>query len=123
LFNAMSFLLVACPCAIGLATPVVIWSALNRLAERGVIVRSGDAVERLAEVDRVMFDKTGTLTDDRFALVDVETTATGDERAKLLGWLSLVQAQSSHPIAKPFADLPRPFVPGTEPRVVSFGAV
>ena len=87
LFNAMSVLLVACPCVIGLATPIVVWSALGRLAERGLIVRSGDAVERLAEVDRVMLDKTGTLTDDGFALLDIATAATGDERAKLLGWL------------------------------------
>ena len=76
LFNAMSVLLVACPCVIGLATPVVIWAALGRLAERGVIVRNGDAVERLAEVDRVLFDKTGTLTEDRFALVEIETDST-----------------------------------------------
>ena len=123
LFNAMSVLLVACPCVIGLATPVVIWSALSRLAERGVIVRSGDAIERLATVDRVMFDKTGTLTEDRFALVDIETTATGADRATLLGWLSLVQSQSSHPVAKPFAELPRPFAPGAEPRVLSLTAV
>src|SRR5207248_140607 len=73
LFNAMAVLLVACPCAIGLATPVIIWAALSRLAERGFVVRSGDAVERLAAVDRVLFDKTGTLTEDAFALVDVAT--------------------------------------------------
>src|SRR5262249_17867042 len=91
LFNAMSVLLVACPCVIGLATPIVIWSALGRLAERGLIVRSGDAVERLAEVDRVLFDKTGTLTDERFSLLDVVTTATGDERARLLGWVSQIE--------------------------------
>ncbi len=123
LFNAMSVLLVACPCVIGLATPVVIWSALNRLAERGVIVRSGDAIERLAAIDCVMFDKTGTLTEDRFTLVDIETTATGADRAKLLGWLSLVQSQSNHPVAKPFADLPRTFAPGAEPRVLLLTAV
>jgi heavy metal translocating P-type ATPase len=123
LFHAMSVLLVACPCVIGLATPVVIWSALARLAERGVLAQSGDAIERLAAVDCVMFDKTGTLTDDRFSLVDIETTATGDERAKLLGLLSLVQSQSGHPVAKPFAELPRPFAPGTEPRVRSLVAV
>ena len=60
-------------------------------------MRAGDAVERLAEVDRVMFDKTGTLTDDSFALLDIATTATGDERAKLLGWLSAIQERSNHP--------------------------
>ncbi len=123
LFNAMSVLLVACPCVIGLATPIVIWSALGRLAERGVIVRSGDAIERLATVDRVMFDKTGTLTEDRFTLLDIETTSTGEERAKLLGWLALVQSQSNHPVAKSFAELPRFFEPGAEPCVDSLKTV
>jgi heavy metal translocating P-type ATPase len=107
LLNAMSVLLVACPCVIGLATPVVVWAAVGRLAERGLIVRTGDAVERLAGVDRVLFDKTGTLTEDRFALVDVVTAATGEERAKVLGWLSLIEAQSAHPVARAFAELPR----------------
>ncbi|HVK12227.1 MAG TPA: cation-translocating P-type ATPase [Gemmataceae bacterium] len=111
LFNAMSVLLVACPCALGLATPIVVWSALGRLAERGLVVRSGDVVERLATVGSVAFDKTGTLTEDRFALVDIATTVEGVERARLLGWVSLVQERSGHPIAKPFAELPRPFGP------------
>lgn len=123
LFNAMSVLLVACPCVIGLATPLIVWTALNRLAERGIVVRGGDAVERLAEVDRVLLDKTGTLTDDRFALVNIETHAIGAERARVLGWLALVQAHSSHPVAKPFAELTKPFAPGTEPRVTNFVAV
>ena len=123
LFSAMSVLLVACPCVIGLATPIVIWSALGRLAERGLIVRAGDTVERLAEIDRVMLDKTGTLTDDSFALLDIATTATGAERATLLGWLSVVQERSNHPVAKPFAKLPRPFTAGEEPQVLSLRAV
>jgi len=123
LFNAMAVLLVACPCVIGLATPLIVWTALNRLAERGIVVRGGDAVERLAEIDRVLFDKTGTLTDDRFALVDVETPTAGEERARVLGWLALVQAHSSHPVAKPFAELPKPFAPGAEPRVTNFALV
>src|SRR5439155_11415467 len=123
LLNAMSVLLVACPCVIGLATPVVVWAAVAHLAERGLIVRTGDAVERLAGVDRVLFDKTGTLTEDRFALVDVVTAAEGEERAKVLGWLALVEAQSAHPIAKAFVELPRPFAPGKEPRVRELRAV
>ena len=122
LFNAMSVLLVACPCAIGLATPIVVWAALGRLAERGLVVRSGDAVERLAAINRVLFDKTGTLTDDRFALVDV-VTAPGFDRAAVLGWLSLVESHSSHPVAKPFARLPRRPSPGGDPRVVSLRVV
>src|SRR5262249_32931505 len=99
---------------------IVIWSALGRLAERGLIVRSGDAIERLAEIDRVMLDKTGTLTDDSFALLDIATIATGDERAKLLGWLAAVQERSNHPVAKPFAKFPRV---RPEPRVLSLRTV
>ncbi len=116
----MSVLLVACPCVIGLATPIVIWSALGRLAERGLIVRAGDAVERLAEIDRVMLDKTGTLTDDSFALLDIATTATGDERASCSAGSSAIQERSNHPIAKPFAKLPRPF---EVPRVLALRTI
>ena len=123
LFNSMSVLLVACPCALGLATPIVLWSTLNRLAERGIVIHSGDAIERLAQIDCVVFDKTGTLTEDRFALLDVATFATGDERARILGWLSLVEEQSQHPIARPFADLPRHFASDIGPRVDAMNVV
>ena len=118
----MSVLLVACPCVIGLATPIVIWSALGRLAERGLIVRAGDAVERLAEVDRVMLDKTGTLTDDSFALLDIATTATGDERARLLGWLAVIQERSNHPDREAVRESCRALA-GEEPRVLALRAV
>jgi soluble P-type ATPase len=118
----MSVLLVACPCAIGLATPVVIWSALARLGERGVVVRSGDAIERFATVDRVLFDKTGTLTEDRFAVVEIET-APGINRATLLSWVALIQEHSAHPLARPFADLSRPFASAHTPDVVLLATV
>jgi len=120
LFKAMSVLLVACPCALGLATPIVLWSALNRLAERGMIVHSGDMLERLAAVDRVYCDKTGTLTDDQFALVDLVTVG---NRAHVQTLLALVEQQSRHPIARPFAALPRALAAEGYPRVLSFTAV
>jgi heavy metal translocating P-type ATPase len=102
--NAMAVLLVACPCAMGLATPVVVWSALARLAERGFVVRRGDAIERFATVTEIAFDKTGTLTDDRFTLVDIVTRVDGTERTQLLKWFALVENQSPHPIARAFRD-------------------
>jgi heavy metal translocating P-type ATPase len=105
LFNAMSVLLVACPCALGLATPIALWTVLNALAARGLVVRDGQLIERLAGVDRVVFDKTGTLTEDRFALIDVATTG---DRARLLGWLAAVEAGSAHPIARGLARLAPP---------------
>lgn len=102
LFHAMSVLLVACPCALGLATPIVIWTALSRLAERGVVVVSGDAVERLGSVDWVAFDKTGTLTEEQFTPTDVVVRSTLS-RERVLNWLAEVQARVNHPLARPFA--------------------
>jgi heavy metal translocating P-type ATPase len=59
---ALSVLLIACPCALGLATPLTLWLSLERAAESGVILRSTSALERLAKVERIFFDKTGTLS-------------------------------------------------------------
>lgn len=105
LFNAMSVLLVACPCAIGLATPIVVWSVFGRLAQRGLIVRDGDALERLAEVDHVIFDKTGTLSEEQPALVDL--VISGD-RDLVRGWLALVQSRCVHPVARAFEGMAEP---------------
>ena len=62
LLQGLAVVLIACPCALGLATPLAVWSALGRAAGRQVLFRSGDALERLALVRAVRFDKTGTLT-------------------------------------------------------------
>ncbi len=120
LFYAMSVLLVACPCVIGLATPIVVWSALGRLAERGLIIRTADAIERLAQVDSVMIDKTGTLTDDTFALIDIATVPTGAARRELLGWLAFIESRSQHPVARAFAQLTPPQI---EPQLLTMKAV
>jgi heavy metal translocating P-type ATPase len=103
LFNAMAVLLVACPCALGLAVPIVTWTTIRRLAERGLIIKSGDIIERLANVDCVLFDKTGTLTEEQLTVADIATRATGAERARLLGWLATVETHCNHPAAKAFA--------------------
>lgn len=62
LMNALSVVLIACPCALALATPLAVWASLGTAARRGVLFRSGEAIERLAETDTLFFDKTGTLT-------------------------------------------------------------
>lgn len=62
LLAALSVVLIACPCALGLATPMAVWAALGRAAERGVLFRSGEVLERMAGIRTVCFDKTGTLT-------------------------------------------------------------
>ena len=67
LYYSMSVLLVACPCVIGATIPLIQWIAVNRLAENGIIIRTGDIIERLAKVSCIVFDKTGTLTEiDRY---------------------------------------------------------
>ncbi len=106
LMSSLAVLLVACPCAFGLATPVAIWTTLSKLAERGLVVRDASFVEHLAAANLAVFDKTGTLTEDRLSLVDFAVLdASSDERADLLATVAAVEAESRHPVARGFAAL------------------
>jgi len=101
--SALAVLLVACPCAMGLAAPVAMMVGCGRASALGIFVRSGDALERLARVDWVAIDKTGTLT-ERFAEVtDVVAVAGGDTGA-LLALAAAVESGSDHPIATAVRD-------------------
>ena len=104
-FNGLAVLLIACPCAMGLATPVAIWSALAALAKRGLFARGGDAIESLALIDTAVFDKTGTLSESDARLVDF-VVAPGLDRAQLLREIAAVQTGSGHPIARAFRAAP-----------------
>jgi heavy metal translocating P-type ATPase len=101
LFNALAVVLVACPCSMGLATPIAIWSALADLARRGLVARDSDLVERLAGIDAVFFDKTGTLGQERLDIVDF-AAAPGIDRGELLREVASLEAASNHPIALAF---------------------
>ena len=99
LVAAVSVLIIACPCALGLATPMSIMTATGRGARAGVLVRDAEALERFAGVDTLVVDKTGTLTEGRPALTDVEPAADLDERS-LLGLAAALERASEHPLAE-----------------------
>ncbi|HSG45367.1 MAG TPA: heavy metal translocating P-type ATPase [Anaerolineales bacterium] len=96
---ALAVLLIACPCALGLATPLTLWLSLGRAAESGVIMRSTAALERLAKVERIFFDKTGTLTKLPMQVVSIFTAKNGKEK-DFLKIIASVEKQSEHPLAK-----------------------
>ncbi len=96
---AVSVLIIACPCALGLATPMSIMVAAGRGAQAGVLVRDAEALERLAKADLLVVDKTGTLTEGRPAVTDV--IPLGDvERARLLALAAALERSAQHPLAE-----------------------
>jgi Cu+-exporting ATPase len=95
---AVSVLIIACPCALGLATPMSIMVATGRGANAGVLIRDAEALERFAKVDALIVDKTGTLTEGKPTLTDVETR-TLDE-AELLTLVAALERGSEHPLAE-----------------------
>ncbi len=99
LVNAVAVMIIACPCAMGLATPTSIMVGTGRAAELGVLFRQGDALQRMRDVRVVAFDKTGTLTMGKPILTDVIVLSALYDRATLLSWAGSMQSQSEHPIA------------------------
>jgi Cu+-exporting ATPase len=98
LIAAVSVLIIACPCALGLATPISIMVATGRGAQAGVLVRNAASLERLAAVDTLVVDKTGTLTEGRPKLTGVEA-AKGFKEDEVLSVAASLEAGSEHPLA------------------------
>jgi heavy metal translocating P-type ATPase len=96
--SGLAVLLVACPCAMGLAAPVAMMVGCGRAAALGIFIRNGDILERLAKVDGVVFDKTGTLT-ERHAVVSLVAAVPTSSEDKVLSLAAAVEAESEHPIA------------------------
>ncbi len=102
LSNAVSVLIIACPCALGLATPAALAVGIGRAAEKGILIRDGAALEAARNVDTVVFDKTGTLTLGEFAVTDVVALGTTSTE-ELTAAASAIESRSEHPIATAIA--------------------
>ncbi|MBW2274330.1 MAG: heavy metal translocating P-type ATPase [Deltaproteobacteria bacterium] len=102
LVNAVAVLIIACPCALGLATPMSIMVAMGRGAELGVLFKNAEAIELLRGVDTLVIDKTGTLTEGRPGLTSV-IPAEGRSEAELLEAAAALEARSEHPLAEAIA--------------------
>ncbi|WP_249217059.1 heavy metal translocating P-type ATPase [Nocardioides palaemonis] len=100
---AVSVLIIACPCALGLATPMSIMVGVGRGAQMGVLIKNAEALERMEKVDTVVVDKTGTLTEGKPAVVAVEPAAGHDAR-ELLRLAAAVENASEHPLARAIVD-------------------
>ncbi len=99
LMVAVAVLVVTCPCALSLATPVAMLSAAGALARRGVLVRNLQALESLSQVDTVVFDKTGTLTRDGLAVQAIQSAPAGQD-AQVLGMAAALAQHSLHPASR-----------------------
>jgi Cu+-exporting ATPase len=99
LVAAVAVLIIACPCALGLATPMSIMVGVGRGAQAGVLVRNAEALERMEKVDTLVVDKTGTLTEGRPAVTAIEVAA-GFEEQEVLRLAASVERASEHPLAE-----------------------
>jgi len=99
----VTVLIIACPCALGLATPTAMLVGTGKAAEHGVLIRSGEALERLAGVRTVLLDKTGTITEGRPTVTHIITAKRPDGTplapAEVLKWAAAVEQRSEHPLA------------------------
>ena len=98
LLAAVSVLIIACPCALGLATPMSIMVGVGRGAAAGVLIRNAEALERLGSVDTLVLDKTGTLTEGRPSVTAIRTL--GFDEAELLRLAASLERSSEHPLAE-----------------------
>ena len=98
--RAVTVLVVFCPCALVLATPTAIMAAIGQAAKHGVMIKSGEALERMGKVDTIAFDKTGTLTNGNLVVKDVYPFTGDFDQAALLQRTASAEGYSEHPLAK-----------------------
>lgn len=102
LVSAVAVLIIACPCAMGLATPTSVMVGTGRAAQAGILFRQGDALQRLADVTTIAFDKTGTLTAGKPEVTEFEIIDPTYSYDTVLSWTAAMQSHSEHPIARAF---------------------
>ena len=98
LVTATTVLIIACPCALGLATPISTMIGVGKAAEHGVLVRSGEALQTASRLTTLVVDKTGTLTEGKPRVT--EATMLHDDSAQVLAWVAALESRSEHPLAK-----------------------
>ena len=96
--RAISVLVISCPCAMGLATPTAVMVGIGRAAKQGILIKGGDALERIAKIKSIAFDKTGTITTGKFKIKDLNILSGDQEHIETL--IYSLEKHSSHPIAK-----------------------
>nr|WP_316655958.1 heavy metal translocating P-type ATPase [uncultured Gellertiella sp.] len=106
LVNAVAVLIIACPCAMGLATPASIMTGTGRAAELGILFRNGEALQGLKETGIIALDKTGTLTEGHPVMTDIHV-APGFERGAILATAASIEERSEHPVARAIVDAAR----------------
>lgn len=106
LIHAVAVLVIACPCAMGLATPTAVLVATGRAAECGVLMRKGAALQALAEVKKAAFDKTGTLTEGHPRVTSFDALP-GENADEIMALAAAIEGRSSHPLAKALAEAAR----------------
>lgn len=98
LINSVAVLVIACPCAMGLATPTAVIVGLGRAAKAGILIKGGNTAEQFASVKKIVFDKTGTLTSGQFKIKQIHSFKHDEEKIKSI--LLALEQHSSHPIAR-----------------------
>src|SRR5690606_25603900 len=102
LLNFIAVLIIACPCALGLATPTALIVGMGKGAQRGILFKDGENLERFHKVNTIIFDKTGTITKGTPSVKDIVTFGISEE--ELLSFIIPAEKRSEHPLAKAIVD-------------------
>ncbi|USE82444.1 heavy metal translocating P-type ATPase [Acinetobacter tibetensis] len=105
LMCAVAVLIIACPCALGLATPMSVMATTGRAAQKGVLFKDAEAIEALSKVNTLIVDKTGTLTEGKPSLKEIQLLCPNVEQTQVEQWIASIEQYSSHPIAQTLTQL------------------